>query len=56
MDMKTPRVTLHLAAVTTYKSGHLGMHQVFLGSQMTALMAMSRAIRRGLQLLVLIGC
>ena len=32
------------------------MRHVFLGSHMTVLLAVSRAIRRGLQLLLLIRC
>jgi len=48
VNMKPPRATLHHAAVTTDKSGHSGMHRMFRESHMTVLMAMFRAIRRGL--------
>lgn len=45
-----------LAAVTQPTDWSSVEYRVFRGSRMTVLMAMSRAIRRGLQLLVLIGC
>ena len=45
----------HLTAVTTDK-WVLGMRHVFPRSHMTVLMTVARAIRRGLQLLVLIRC
>ena len=54
MNMKPTRAILHSAAATTYKSGHSGMHRMFLVSHVTVLVAVFRVIRGGLQRLPLI--
>ena len=53
--MKTPRVTLHRAAVTSYKSDYSGVDRVALGSHRALFVAVARFIRRRLQRLALVG-
>ena len=57
VDVKTPRVTIRLAAVPQLLTNWLsGVHGVIRGSRVIILMAVRRVIRRRLKLLLLIGC